>query len=180
MMVFMNLRKMNLGRRSERRKARASPRRSPSDSFFFSSRGCLTTAPALRIESALPKTPPGIAAAVRLRFADFELDVEKRILYRHGLVQRVQPKVLDTLILLVEARGKILTKEELIQALWPNAVVEEGGLARNISILRKLLGEGSATPPIQTIPRSEERRVGKSVGRGGRRVRQNKEKKTEE
>lgn len=90
---------------------------------------------------------------MRLRFADFELDVEKRILYRHGLVQRVQPKVLDTLILLVEARGKILTKEELIQALWPNAVVEEGGLARNISILRKLLGEGSATPPIQTIPK---------------------------
>src|SRR5690606_38743545 len=152
MMVSMNLRKMNLGRRSERRKARASPRRSPSDSFFFSSRGCLTTAPALRIEFALPKTPP-IAAAVMLRFADFELDVEKRILHRQGLVQRVQPKVLDTLILLVEARGKILTKEELIQALWPNAVVEEGGLARNISILRKLLGEGSATPPIQTIPK---------------------------
>lgn len=88
-----------------------------------------------------------------LRFADFEIDVEKRILYRQGVVQRVQPKVLDTLILLVEARGKILTKEELIQALWPNAVVEEGGLARNISILRKLLGDGSTTSPIQTIPK---------------------------
>ncbi len=88
-----------------------------------------------------------------LRFADFELDVEKRILYRQGVVQRVQPKVLDTLILLVEARGKVLTKEELIQGLWPNAVVEEGGLARNISVLRKLLGDGSETPPIQTIPK---------------------------
>ena len=51
------------------------------------------------------------------------------------------PKVLETLLALIDNRDRVLTKDELLKQVWGDTVVEEGGLTRNISILRKTLGE---------------------------------------
>jgi Tol biopolymer transport system component/DNA-binding winged helix-turn-helix (wHTH) protein len=86
-------------------------------------------------------------------FGPFSLDVDKRRLLRGRQPVTLAPKVLDTLVALVENRQRVLTKEELLRLVWGDTIVEEGGLARNISVLRKVLGE---TPDdhqyIVTVP----------------------------
>ena len=74
-------------------------------------------------------------------FGPFFLDVAKRRLLRDGEPVPLAPKVLETLLVLVDNRERTLTKDELLKQLWGDTVVEEGGLTRNISILRKTLGE---------------------------------------
>jgi TolB-like protein/DNA-binding winged helix-turn-helix (wHTH) protein/Tfp pilus assembly protein PilF len=74
-------------------------------------------------------------------FGPFVLDVTRRRLQRNGEPVSLAPKVLETLLMLIDNRDRVLTKEELLKQLWGDTVVEEGGLTRNISILRKTLGE---------------------------------------
>ena len=63
-------------------------------------------------------------------------------------------KSFETLLVLVKNSGRLVTKNELIQKLWPNAFVEEGNLTQNISILRKSLGEShNGEQYIQTVPK---------------------------
>jgi eukaryotic-like serine/threonine-protein kinase len=88
-----------------------------------------------------------------LEFDDFTLDIDGRALCRRGEPVHLAPKLLDTLILLVERRGQTVTKDEILQTIWPGLVVEEGGLARNISLLRKALGEEEGGRYIATIPK---------------------------
>ena len=68
---------------------------------------------------------------------------ERRLL-RGGVELSLAPKVFDTLRLLVENAGHLMTKEELLRQLWPDALVEENNLNKNISALRKVLGEVGA------------------------------------
>jgi TolB-like protein/DNA-binding winged helix-turn-helix (wHTH) protein/Tfp pilus assembly protein PilF len=75
------------------------------------------------------------------KFGSFHLDVDKRLLLRDGEPVALAPKALETLIALIENRDRVSTKDELLQGIWGDTVVEEGGLTRNISILRKTLGE---------------------------------------
>ena len=64
------------------------------------------------------------------------------------------PKVAETLHVLIERHGKVVEKAELMRLVWPDAVVEAVGLARNISLLRKALGDESAEiPVIETVPK---------------------------
>jgi DNA-binding winged helix-turn-helix (wHTH) protein/TolB-like protein len=85
-------------------------------------------------------------------FGEFTLEPAERILLRAGEPVALTPKAFDTLLTLVENRGHILTKEELLQRIWPDSTVEETTLAQNVSTLRKALG--SAGPQlIQTIPK---------------------------
>jgi len=73
---------------------------------------------------------------------------------RQGDVVPLPPKAVDTLLALVANRGRILTKDQLMKLVWPDTFVEEGGLARNISQLRKVLNETAAGDPfIETIPK---------------------------
>ena len=74
-------------------------------------------------------------------FGPFRLEVDKRLLVRAGEPVALVPKALETLLALIEHRDRVLTKDELLQRIWGDTVVEEGGLTRNISILRKALGE---------------------------------------
>ena len=69
------------------------------------------------------------------------LDVDKRLLRRDAEPVPLAPKALETLLALIECRDRVVTKDELLQRIWGDTVVEEGGLTRNISILRKALGE---------------------------------------
>ena len=86
-------------------------------------------------------------------FGPFRLDPVKRLLLRQSAAVALAPKALDTLLLLVERRGQMLTKDELMQALWPDSFVEEANLAVQVSALRKALGERAGEHRyIVTVP----------------------------
>jgi len=64
------------------------------------------------------------------------------------------PKVVDTLLALLSSDGRIVEKDDLVKAVWPDSFVEEGRLARNISMLRKTLGGAAGDAQfIETIPK---------------------------
>src|SRR5262245_65680520 len=93
-------------------------------------------------------------AAQTFRFGPFRLDVAERRLERNGDAIPLRLKVFDTLRVLVENAGRLVTKEELLQAVWPDAAVEENNLNHNVSILRKVLGEKATGQAfIETVPR---------------------------
>jgi eukaryotic-like serine/threonine-protein kinase len=83
-------------------------------------------------------------------FGSFCLDSQKRTLLRGGVPIALTPKVFDTLLVLVQNSGQPISRDELMQAVWPDSFVEEGNLTQNISVLRKALG--SADRYIVTIP----------------------------
>ncbi len=70
-------------------------------------------------------------------FGPFRYDAEQKLLFRGSEVVPMVPKVVDTLHALLERRGRIVGKKELIELVWPDTVAEGGELARNISLLRK-------------------------------------------
>src|SRR5262249_18828055 len=74
-------------------------------------------------------------------FGPFVVDAGKRILLRSGEPVPLTSKVFETLLALIENRERVLTKNELLKQVWGDTSVEEGGLTRNVSILRKTLGE---------------------------------------
>jgi DNA-binding winged helix-turn-helix (wHTH) protein len=94
-------------------------------------------------------------------FGPFRYDAEQKLLFRDSEVVPLVPKVVGTLHALIERHGRIVDKDELIQLVWPDTVVEEGGLARNISLLRKALGEEQGDSYIETVPRRGYRFIGK-------------------
>ena len=82
------------------------------------------------------------AASRRIyRFDRFELDAHRRQLWCDGQLVTLQPKALDLLVALVESGGNVLTKDELLNLVWPGQVVEESNLTVHMSALRKALGE---------------------------------------
>jgi len=86
------------------------------------------------------------------RFGPFRFDPVERLLSRDGEPVPLMPKTIDTLAVLLERRGQVVEKAELMKLVWPDCVVEEVGLARNISLLRQALGsDGEAY--IETVPR---------------------------
>src|SRR5262252_7415474 len=74
-------------------------------------------------------------------FAEFELDAARRVLLKRGKPVALKPKALDLLLTLIEHRGEILNKDELLEKVWAGQFVEEGNLTVHISALRKALGE---------------------------------------
>ena len=95
-----------------------------------------------------------VASAQIFEFGEFRLDTSRRLLSKNGEVVPLTHKAFETLALLVENRGRTVEKDELLREIWPDTFVEEGSLARNISVLRKALGEGPSDHQyIQTIPK---------------------------
>jgi DNA-binding winged helix-turn-helix (wHTH) protein len=94
-------------------------------------------------------------------FGPFCLDPQERMLLRDGKHVPLTPKAYETLEVLVQNSGRLVEKEELIRTIWPDSFVEEGGLTRNISVLRKALSNGTGEPSIQTIARRGYRLVAK-------------------
>jgi DNA-binding winged helix-turn-helix (wHTH) protein len=86
-------------------------------------------------------------------FGPFRLDPANRLLLRDGKPVSLGAKTYETLLVLIRNQGKVLSKDELLEAVWPDTVVEEANLAVNISSLRKALGESpSEHKYIVTIP----------------------------
>jgi len=97
-------------------------------------------------------------------FGPFRYDATQRLLFRGGELMPLAPKALETLHVLLERRGSVVEKSELMKLVWPDANVEEVGLARNISLLRKALEDDSEERPyIETIPKRGYRFAGGTV-----------------
>ena len=93
-------------------------------------------------------------ASVYYQFGPFQLDATEHRLLRDGVEVPLQLKAFETLCILVENAGRLLRKEDLLRRVWPDAVVEENNLNKNVSMLRKALGEGATGQSyIETIPR---------------------------
>ena len=87
-------------------------------------------------------------------FGSFRLDPAEHILLRDGQIVPLTPKVFETLLVLVENNGHLVDKDELMQKVWSDSFVEEASLAKNISVLRKVLSENdSGGAFIETIPK---------------------------
>ena len=84
------------------------------------------------------------------RFEEFELNPSGRAFLRNGKPVLISPKAFEVLTYLVINPGRVVTKEELLQAVWPDSFVEESNLAQHISWLRKALGDRSNF--IVTVP----------------------------
>jgi len=86
-------------------------------------------------------------------FGPFRVDARERQLLRGGKVVPLTPKVFDVLLVLVQNRGHIVSKDEVMKLVWPNIAVEEGNIARNISTLRNALDERPRESRyIETVP----------------------------
>lgn len=95
-----------------------------------------------------------VATPVIYEFGQFRLDLGERRLTRAGRPLSVPPKVFDTLTALVEQEGRLVRRADLMARLWPDSFVEDATLARNISDLRKILGEADSDQKlIETVPR---------------------------
>jgi DNA-binding winged helix-turn-helix (wHTH) protein/TolB-like protein len=109
-----------------------------------------------------------MAASTAYTFGPFHYDPEQRLLFRQGEVVALVPKAIDTLHVLLERRGRVVEKAELMKLVWPDTTVEEIGLARNISLLRKALDDESGQY-VETIPRRGYRFAAEAP-MGGRRM----------
>lgn len=90
----------------------------------------------------------------RLAFGPFVVDSVRRRLLRDGETVAITPRAFDTLVVLLEGRGRVIEKDELMRTLWPDTVVEEINLNVQISTLRKALGEQPNDHRyIVTVPR---------------------------
>jgi DNA-binding winged helix-turn-helix (wHTH) protein len=76
-------------------------------------------------------------------FGPFVLDTAQHLLLRAGQPVPLNPKMYDLLLILVENHGRLLLKQELMAALWPNSFVEESNLTQQIAMIRRALGESA-------------------------------------
>jgi TolB-like protein/DNA-binding winged helix-turn-helix (wHTH) protein/Tfp pilus assembly protein PilF len=87
-------------------------------------------------------------------FGPYRLDSVERLLIRGEETIPLTPKAIDTLLVLVANSGRVLERDELMKSVWPDTFVEDGALARNISALRKALGDDNEDfRYIETIPK---------------------------
>jgi pimeloyl-ACP methyl ester carboxylesterase len=85
-----------------------------------------------------------MVAPVRYRFGHYELDVPQRELRHRGHAVPLQPQVFALLVYLVEQRARVVPKHELLDSIWPDAVVTEGSLQRAVSLARSALRAGNS------------------------------------
>lgn len=87
-------------------------------------------------------------------FGNFRCDPGEQLLLCEGKPVPLSPKAFGILVVLIQSDGRLVTKEELMQMVWPDSFVEEANLTVNISVLRRVLGE---TPDgrqfIETVPK---------------------------
>src|ERR1700733_7782847 len=87
------------------------------------------------------------------RFDQFEVDDREFRLTEDGAPVQLEPKVLRLLVYLIENRNRLVRKQELLDKVWPDAMVTENALTRAIVLLRKALNENAQVPRyLETIP----------------------------
>ena len=117
----------------------------PSD-WLFSGKLIAAHHEAAKCRSALEK--------LVYRFQDFELEPSERRLSEGGRPISLTPKVFDTLVLLVERAGQVISKDELMKVLWPRGFVDESNLTKHIWFIRRALGDREQDSHfIETVPK---------------------------
>ncbi|MGB9651461.1 MAG: winged helix-turn-helix domain-containing protein [Candidatus Cybelea sp.] len=86
-------------------------------------------------------------------FGPFQLDEARLLLLDRGVPLPIGPKVVETLLALLEHPGEVFPKNELLARIWPEGYVDEANLAQNIYVLRKTLRGRWNAAAIETIPR---------------------------
>jgi DNA-binding winged helix-turn-helix (wHTH) protein/TolB-like protein/Tfp pilus assembly protein PilF len=95
----------------------------------------------------------GTRKAQFYEFRPFLLDTIQHALLKEGRPVALTPKTYDTLLLLVQNGGRMLSKEELMKTLWPDSFVEESNLTQQVSMIRRALGDSPGDPRfIVTVP----------------------------
>ena len=84
-------------------------------------------------------------------FGEFRVDAQNRVLLRQDVPVALTPKGFEVLLALVRNAGSIVSKEELMQAVWPDSFVEESNLTQTVFMLRKALGETTKQKYILTV-----------------------------
>jgi DNA-binding winged helix-turn-helix (wHTH) protein len=103
-------------------------------------------------------------SAERYVFGELTIDVGERRVTRHGEAVALPPKAHDLLVCLVRRAGHLVSKRDLLDAVWPDAFVEEGSLAVHVSALRKALGDDRESARyIQTVSKTGYRFVAKLI-----------------
>src|ERR1700733_3598178 len=91
---------------------------------------------------------------IDFRVGEWTVQVELNSMVRDGVVRHIEPKVMKVLLTLSAQQGRVVSKEELISAVWPDTFVSDDVLTRCISILRRITEDDPHTPHfIQTIPK---------------------------
>ena len=86
-------------------------------------------------------------------FGPFVLDTAQHLLSKENQPVQLTPKTHDALVVLIENRGRLLSKSELMAAVWPDSFVDESNLTQQISMIRKALGETAGDSRyIVTVP----------------------------
>jgi adenylate cyclase len=98
---------------------------------------------------------------LNLRFADFEIDLARQEMRRTGAIVHVEPQVFDLLVHLIRNRDRIVSKDELFEAIWQGRIVSEATLSSRISAARRALGDsGNDQSFIRTLHKRGFRFVG--------------------
>jgi DNA-binding winged helix-turn-helix (wHTH) protein len=109
---------------------------------------------------ALARAPPRCRILLFL-FDNFILDVDQRELRRDGAAVPIQPQVFDLLEYLIRHRDRVVSKDDLIAAIWSGRIVSESALTTRINAARTAIGDsGEAQQLIRTLPRKGIRFVG--------------------
>ena len=102
----------------------------------------------------IPKRAKSLEAKFLYEFGKFRCDPREHLLLCENKPVSLSPKSFEILVALIQSNGRLLTKEELMQQVWPDSFVEEANLTVNISALRKVLGEGMGGQQyIETVPK---------------------------
>lgn len=96
-----------------------------------------------------------------LAFGDHQLDIERRELRRGAMLVAVEPKVFDLLVFLVQNRDRVVSRDDLLEAVWAGRLVSESALTTRVNAARKAIGDdGTAQRLIRTVTRKGLRFVG--------------------
>jgi TolB-like protein/Tfp pilus assembly protein PilF len=110
---------------------------------------------------SVERTSAGLEERVQFLFADHTLDTGTRELRRNGVPIAVQPLVFDLLVYLMENRTRVVSKEDLLAALWDGRMVADSTLATHVNAARRAIGDsGEEQKLIRTVARKGLRFVG--------------------
>src|ERR1700730_16768975 len=99
--------------------------------------------------------------AVRFAFGDHVVDVDRRELRRGAERIALEPQVFDLLVYLMENRDRVVSRDDLLAAVWAGRIVSESTVTSRINAVRKAIGDsGAAQQLIRTVPRKGVRFVG--------------------